>query len=259
MERRCIKLVNINEILRRKGLLIPKDRRKYKEIIKSKLVDFVYNHELEDQAIKLATVVLRTQSLNASSVIRSPKIYDPSKTVAHTSDFAGMMKSFGGINVLGKGKYEEIRNLVIEELAKITDPITGEKIARSIKKREYLYSGEYLHRYPDVLFELEPKYGISWDIFTPLITNNYAHRFCAGGHSINCVFLISNEDNREFKRKNLALMDIAPTVIDILNISGDYKFDGMSIFREDDQYDETGKCGQNQLGNHNSTIRYNRC
>lgn len=230
MGRRCTKLVNINEFLREKGLLVPQGKKKYTERIKGKLVDFVYKHELEDVAIKLATIILRTRNLGASSVIKSPNVYDQDKTVAYTSDFAGMMKSFGGIKVISNQKYEGIRNFLVEELAEIRDPSTGEKIVKWVCKREELYSGQYIQKYPDVVFELKEEYGISWSIYVPFITNNYAHRFNAGGHTVDATFLISNLDNKEYVRKDSTLMDIAPTVMDILSIKDKFSFDGTSVF-----------------------------
>lgn len=234
MGRRCTKLANINEFLREKRLLVPQGKKKYTERIKMKLINFIYEHEMEDTAIKWATKILKTKDLSVSSIVKSPFVYNSERTLAYTSDFAGMMKSFGGIKVVSNEKYEEIQNLLIHELPEIEDPSTGEKIIKWVCKRENLYSGQYMQKYPDVLFELKQKYGVSWSIYCPFVTNNYAHRFNAGGHTIDATFLISNLDSKECVRKDITLMDIAPTVMDILNINGDFDFDGKSIFERGD-------------------------
>jgi predicted AlkP superfamily phosphohydrolase/phosphomutase len=125
--------------------------------------------------------------------------------------------------------YEQVRSRVIDILSELEDPGTGNPLVEWVCKREELYSGSHIDLYPDVLFELKDGYGVYWGIHTPLIGTAYEHNLASGGHKKDAIFLVSNA-NRELLRENITLMDIAPTILDVLGISGSFHFDGRSIF-----------------------------
>ena len=159
---------------------------------------------------------------------------DMDRTVAYLSSFAGP-KSYphGGIeiareNLNGVG-YEELRTRLIRELAGLSDPDTGAELMEWIARREELYSGPHVSHFPDIVFELKEGYGVYWGIHTPLIGTAYEHNLASGGHKKDAVFLISGSD-REPARREMTLMDIAPTILDLLGVEGDFGFDGRSIF-----------------------------
>lgn len=71
-----------------------------------------------------------------------------------------------------------------------------------------------------------------WAIHESLFTTAPAHNIVPGSHkAYSPVFLIANLGNRKFAAKEMALMDIAPTVLDLLGVEGDFGFDGRSIFK----------------------------
>ena len=52
----------------------------------------------------------------------------------------------------------------------------------------------------------------------------------SGGHAPDAVLLMSDID-RDVARADISLMDVAPTIVDLLGMdSGRFEFDGASIF-----------------------------
>ena len=65
----------------------------------------------------------------------------------------------------------------------------------------------------------------------PLIGPSYSHSFVPGSHkAYSPVFLVGNLKGKETIKEHITLMDIAPTVLDLLNIKKDFGFDGQTIF-----------------------------
>jgi predicted AlkP superfamily phosphohydrolase/phosphomutase len=161
------------------------------------------------------------------------------KSVAFLSSFAGAKSySHGGVEIasgnVGERGYEELRSQLIKELSELTEPNTGEKLTAWVRRREELYSGQYLSRYPDVVFQLKEGYGAYWDVDSPLIGTAYEHNIAPGGHKKDAVFLMSRLDGRTCARTDMTLMDIAPTILDLLGvgIAVHPEFDGTSIMEK---------------------------
>lgn len=242
MGMRPIKLLNINELLREKGLLTPRYSGLKRggplvvslmEKAKRATSQFIAGH---GYAASLATRILR--SFPASrTMYTSPISINWGKTVAYFTDLSGIKAySYGGINIkresLDNQDYEEVRHLIIEELSKVEDPNTGQRIVKWVCRREELYSGEYIPLYPDIVFYLEEDYGGGWAIYDSLINISPTHKIVSGSHRpYQPVFLMSSLSDKEIIRQNMVLVDVAPTILDILDIKGDFNFDGKSIFK----------------------------
>ena len=98
-----------------------------------------------------------------------------------------------------------------------------------ICKREDLYSGPHISQFPDLVFELKEGYGVYWGIHTPLVGTAYEHNLASGGHKRGAVFLLSSADRKPL-RNGMTLMDVAPSILDLLGTTNDFGFDGGSIF-----------------------------
>ncbi|MFX1355523.1 MAG: alkaline phosphatase family protein, partial [Promethearchaeota archaeon] len=236
---RPTKTVNINELLRRKGLLVHRGHRfnplpRAMEGLKRVVLDFVHQRELDYWLLRLGKTELFSTASKA--VYMSKASIDMERTMAYLSSFAGPKSySHGGIeiargNLKGIG-YEELRDRLIQELSDISEPDTGQQLMEWICRREKVYSGRYITHFPDVVFELRDGYGVYWGIHTPLIGTAYEHNLASGGHKKDAVFLISGTD-REPARREMSLMDLAPTMLDLLGVEGDFGFEGRSIFAE---------------------------
>jgi len=235
---RPTKLLNINEFLRRKNLLKAKNKAKDGPStaikLKRELLKIVGRYDLGN----LAAIFLRNFPKSKEWFIGLEQI-DWKSSIAYLTDQSGVKNyPYGGIiirkeNVNGKN-YELLRNSIISDLIKIRDPATGAPIFKWICKREDLYSGPYLDRYPDILFELREDYGAGNAIFSGLLGVSLSHNIAPGCHKQHhATLFISSIDNKKIMRKKMNLMDAAPTILDLLGIDWRrFNFDGRSIFEK---------------------------
>jgi len=101
------------------------------------------------------------------------------------------------------------------------------------RKREEVYDGPYIDKYPDILFKLKDKYGVGWDVNEGIYGKSRSHKLYSGNHMQDtAVFILSPTDNFNIKRKDMDLVDIAPTVLNILGIKGNFNFDGKSVIEK---------------------------
>jgi predicted AlkP superfamily phosphohydrolase/phosphomutase len=230
-------MVKVNEILRRKGLLTPKFRSLksrnplyHEAVMKKVLSDSVSRFGVGHFSLR----IMRKFPL-WKRIFTSPTSIDWEKTVAYVSDLSAVKSySYGGIMINRKNlddeKYEQTRRMLTSELSKIIEPRSGENVVKWIRAREDLYLGKYICLYPDIVFELEEDYGISWDIGGSIIAEGYMHRIQPGSHKMHSpVLLISSPQIEKPFKLDCGLMDIAPTVLDLLGIRGTFNFEGHSL------------------------------
>jgi len=233
---RNTKLVNINEVLRKERYLKSKTKNLFTSssylmsIIKHKLLDFIYKYDLDDFTLKVTRIIPSA----SKKIQKSSFSIDFEGTLAYVSDMHGMNPG-GGVEINSKNPnvdYERLRTEIIKKISGIRDPNTGKKIVKWVCKREELYNGKYISKFPDIVFELEEEYGVNWDIYTPLVTDCYAHKIISGGHKRDATFIIEGVDKEKIVRSNMTSVDIAPTVLDLLHVKGNLHFDGRSILHE---------------------------
>lgn len=232
---RPVKLFNINELLRKNGYLSARDSifspvYQFNEKCKRFLVEIVQKTELR----KIALNALRKYP-RVKEFYTVPSTIDFERTVAHCSDMSGLKSyTYGGIIIqkdkLSLNEYETIRDSVINLLRSQSLPNSEEKIFEWVMKREELYPGEFISKYPDIVFQLKNTYGAGWAIKVPLFTETAAHSFFPGTHRGDTpVLFIKNIDGNKIRRTSITLMDITPSLLHIFNIGID-SLDGESIF-----------------------------
>jgi len=171
------------------------------------------------------------------SSLTSDDLINWNETIAFSSDISGVNRyTFCGViikqDTLKERSYETIRNEIMNILYNLTNQSTGERLIKWIKKREELYNGEFIEKYPDIVFEFKEDYGAGWSLEDNIINPCDSHNIQSGCHRLDTsVFLISNSNSKMLVRQNITLMDIAPTILDILGIDEKIEFDGRSIFR----------------------------
>ena len=235
---RPIKLFNINEILRKEGYLFSKEGGiaplcNLGEKLKRTAVNVIQKTDLR----KFALNILRKYP-KIKEMYTVPSSIDFNRTIAHCSDLSGMKSyTYGGI-ILSKDKlknkedYLDVRKNIMEMLSNETLPNSDEKVFEWICEREELYTGEYINKYPDILFKLKDGYGAGWAIKVPIYSETAAHSFFPGSHRGDTpIFYMLNQGDRESVREDMTLMDVAPTVLDIFGVEGVFRFDGASIFK----------------------------
>jgi len=222
------KLININELLRISGFINVKNKNPTNNILeklKSKSVEWISRYDLGWIASKILKVFPKFKEFYSVS-----HSLDLNSSLAYVTDLSGIKAyTYGGIKInkdkLAPDDYEIVREKIIQILKREL----AEKIIR-IAKREEVYYGEYLPKYPDILLQLKEGYGLGNKINAPVIDNAYTSNIVPGSHRGETpVFFILNS-NKEVIRKNMSLMDVAPTILDLLDIDWRrFDFDGESI------------------------------
>jgi predicted AlkP superfamily phosphohydrolase/phosphomutase len=233
---RPVKIFNINRLLRDGGLLAvqpPKFGRNLQTIkrMKSLVTHLAGRYQLGRLASGLVKFIPWTKQVYISSAG-----LDFDQTVACITDMSGIKAySYGGVQIAQKNLngrlYEALRDEIIELLHDVRDPEMGdEPILKWAKRREDLYSGPYLAGYPDIVFELRNEYGAGWDATGPLFDVSHTHNLYPGSHvASNAIFLLLGPAAPRIAHAPASLMDIAPTVLDILNVPAVEAMDGTSI------------------------------
>lgn len=237
---RPLKLLNINEILRREGLLVPKIKKAdfrdpyYAiEAVRSSVTRFVNKFGIGGIAMKIMHAIPRIRKMYTA-----PLAIDWQNTVAYVSDLSGIKAyPYGGITInkekLKDRDYEELRTHLIHELSELKGADGGGCPVEFVCRREEVYQGEYITRYPDVVFQLRDDYGAGWAIYGSVFGESQTHNIQPGSHKLDTpVFLLSNLKGKEPLRKRITLMDIAPTVLHLLGVDAPLNIDGRSIFEE---------------------------
>ena len=126
---------------------------------------------------------------------------------------------------------DQLIERLIADLKTFRDPETGDPVVREVYRREEIYEGPFVEEAPDLILGLEPGYRIGWQstlggmpasVITPNLDN------WSGDHC-------SMEDTAGVLASDLplrgpaSLMDIAPTVLDLLGISPPEEMDGTSL------------------------------
>jgi predicted AlkP superfamily phosphohydrolase/phosphomutase len=234
---RPIKLFNMNEVLRKSGYLVGK-QGPFSPV-------FDLNEKLKRAAVnvvqrlgfrKFAMNLLRTHP-GLEKMYTVPSSIDFERSVAFTSDLSGMKSyTYGGIFV-SKGKltagdaYTAVRDDIISTISAAANGSADGNVIEWICPRELLYDGEHISKYPDVLFKLKGGYGAGWGIKLPFFSKTPAHNLFPGSHEGSTpVLLLSNLGGKKCAVTKATLMDIAPTVLDILGVdSTQLSYDGASV------------------------------
>lgn len=117
-----------------------------------------------------------------------------------------------------------LRENLIERLLKLKDNSTGVPIINSISRKEDVYQGGLIERAPDFILEAAPGYELNSDIDKDFLLGKSRHEGVPT--SQDAFFYMRGFDAGKL---NPCLIDISPTILDLLNISVDEKIEGRSI------------------------------
>lgn len=228
-------LININQLLYQKGFIYAKQENIFNSALgglKDKSLELISKNELGWIASKILKLFP-----SVKKVYSSPSYIDLANSKAYATDLSGIKAyTYGGIiinkNSLGLNDYESIRDKIILML--------NEEIGSYIEwiaLRETIYSGKYIYKYPDILIQLKEGYGLGNKIKVPLFTKTYTSNIVPGSHRGETPVFILHHADRATKKTKIELIDIAPTIMDLLGIRYlSLGFEGKSIFentRED--------------------------
>lgn len=188
---RPVYVARLNEMLRRGGFLAPngsgagEHRGGVKKLVKRTALGFVKRFGLPKAAVRLAKRIPVWKSLFASSAD-----FDWNKTVAYLSDLSALKNySYGGIRLRADAaKTEEERDAlcdsIIAYLKDIRIPDEDIPAFLWIRRTNTLYRGKYLERYPEIIFQLDERYGADWNLGESLFEKKggFMHKLSPGAH-----------------------------------------------------------------------------
>lgn len=218
--KRCTKKLNLNEFLRSKGFLVPKGKgaerllKKLIEKFKVFLISEMTRYNLHDYIHKVAKLLP-----NRNALKKSTYLVDRNISVACLSNLCGT-NPYGGVDIINSSayQYQEIRDEIISAILSINE-LLGKEVVKWVKPREQIYSGEFLYKLPDIMFELNEDFGVGFDLFTTLVSDNHTHKKISGGHKREGVFLMHSLNNkgRSLERPN-SLLGINAYILNLIEM-----------------------------------------
>ena len=226
-------LVNINQILHQAGYLITNDLKrnphlKLYEQVKSLGASTVSRFGLGKQAAR----ILRSFPGFVQRYTR-PASINWERTLAYASDMSGIKSyAYGGIILnraaLNGRSYEKVRDEIVDLIEQKTILPNGTALLDFIARREDIYSGPFIENYPDIVLEFKYGYGVGWAVDVPLLSKAHVHNVVPGSHRGSTgTFLMRGPYKTE--RDTIDLMDIFPTLMDILGLDLNQEYEGKSI------------------------------
>lgn len=219
-------IANINEFLARKGYLVAKKqssakaKNKIKSQLKKAMLGFVSRYGAGSALMSLSKRFPIWKKLLAPS-----SGIDWNLTKAYVSDLSAVKNySYGGIRLNNMESDFEKAQIVDDILSSITElriPETGAQLVKFAARRENLYKGQHIDKYPEILLELDESYGIGWGFSGKLFEDeaDMSHLKPGCHRRSSPVFLSRNIDASLLKDK-MDLCDIAPLVKSIFGLNG---------------------------------------
>lgn len=134
-------------------------------------------------------------------------------------------------------EYDALCRRLQEELPKIVDPATGERAVHAVYRREEIYRDFDPDVVPDLRVTNTPNYRVSWQTSlggAPESLFETNEKAWSGDHcSLDPSFvpglLLSNRP----LRPNPDMLDLAPTILDLLGVPPNQDLEGQSLVRPD--------------------------
>jgi len=209
---RPLKLVNINEILKKHGFV--KETSKYNinnsiENIKSKSVVWISKYDIGWVASKILKVFPKFMNFYISNLS-----IDLDSSAAYVTDLSGVKSyTYGGIKIKKTKNYEKIRDSII----KILKDEIGDLIL-FISKKEEIYQGKYLYKYPDILIQLKNGYGLGNRINVPIVSDAHTSKIVPGSHRGDTPIFFIQDEEKKVNVETISLSDISKIVSDLIDL-----------------------------------------
>lgn len=202
---RPVYVARINEMLKRGGYLVPKaagksasGKKSLKKIIKKAAIKTVKSIGLPKWAMKIAKKFPVWKGLFASG-----NDFDWDKTVAYLSDLSALKNySYGGIRLSESvEEKDKLADEIIEYLSKIQIESENKPLFLWIKRTNTFYHGQYLNKYPEIIFQMDERYGGEWELGEKLLDDTgFMYAMSPGGHRWNTAVLFGNNINLQDRR-----------------------------------------------------------
>jgi predicted AlkP superfamily phosphohydrolase/phosphomutase len=158
------------------------------------------------------------------------------KTRAYAIGFGSIYLNLRNREKNGIVSPDEARGLskeIAQKLLTLTDPLTNLKAVKAVYLRDDIYSGPYLDNSPDLVVGFRPGFRVSWQTAIGgapmgLFEDNlkaWSGDHCVDPEVVPGIFFI----NRKLQATSPRIIDIAPTVLDILGLAIPDEMDGRSL------------------------------
>jgi predicted AlkP superfamily phosphohydrolase/phosphomutase len=129
-------------------------------------------------------------------------------------------------------EYEALRDQILQKLADLKEPDTGERLVLRAFRREELYDGPYVERAPDIVFELKPGYEGGPALSPPTvgpIPSSYL-KMRSGNHTMTGIFVARGPFvRRGVELPDIQLADVTPTILYYLGLPIPENMDGRVV------------------------------
>jgi predicted AlkP superfamily phosphohydrolase/phosphomutase len=216
--RRCTRMVFIDELFRRAGLVstgTARARARSIALEKSKrlALGLAARFAIEGPAYALARRVPGRKKLKTSSyAISDDSLVRPSRSFGRNAS--------GGIELsqaLGAEESTQLADQVIDILLRLRDD-DGQPVVSWARPRENVVAGPHLQRFPEVLFQLAEGYGVDFGLYGPLFAPDPMHRRISGGHKETGLFVASRPP-ASLPSIPSSIGGLYRTILDVLEVS----------------------------------------
>jgi len=131
-------------------------------------------------------------------------------------------------------EYEALQEEIATRLVELEDPDDGQRVFRAIYRRDDIYHGKYLNNAPDLQVGFDDGYRVGWQdtlgvIRRAVVENNnkkWSGDHCATATEISGGVLFAN---RPINTSEPHIMDLAPTVLRLLDVPLPPELDGKPV------------------------------
>ncbi len=117
-------------------------------------------------------------------------------------------------------EYETVRSEIVERLAALTDPETGNPVGGDVYRREDIYSGGVIEQCPDITFIAQDQ-GYIASSLTGVMSNKPFFHLAGfyGNHTMNGILVMHDSCVRKgFRVEEASILDVAPTVLHLAGV-----------------------------------------
>lgn len=210
---RPVYTVRINELLRRGGYLKPKSsnntakpsvKKRLKGILKKTALGIVKGVGLPKWAMKLAKKFPVWKGLFASG-----SDFDWSETQAYLSDLSALKNySYGGIRLNDSvADKDALADEIIEYLRPIKIEGEDKCLFEWIVRTNTFYHGQYLNKYPEIIFQMDERYGGEWELGENIFEKGgFMYMLSPGGHRWRTAVIAAN--HIDLDKQNYEMTDV---------------------------------------------------
>ena len=165
---------------------------------------------------------------------------DWSKTKVYALGFGGIYLNKVGreyYGIVDESEAEDLKQAIIKGLKEFRDPETGEQLVNNVYAQEDIYKGPYINDAPDLFVGFNSGYRASWQtalggVPVNLIEDN--KKKWSGDHLIDPAFVPGVIFvNKKLILKEPSIIDIAPTILGLFEITKPEEMQGRVLFRDE--------------------------